>query len=132
MNVDDFLQAHPQPPTRLMDPLVACIKACFACAESCTLCADACLAEEQLDRLRRCIRLNLDCAAICAATGEVVARQTSMDRELTRQQLESCVTACRVCGDECELHASMHDHCRLCMESCRACTQACNALLAAL
>ena len=115
-----------------MDPLVACIKACFACAESCTLCADACLAEEQIDRLRRCIRLNLDCAAICAATGEVVARQTGMDRELTRQQLESCVTACRVCGDECAPHASMHEHCRLCTASCRACAQACNALLAAL
>jgi hypothetical protein len=35
-------------------------------------------------------------------------------------------------GDECELHADMHEHCRICAEACRRCEQACQELLAAI
>jgi hypothetical protein len=49
-----------------------------------------------------------------------------------RASVEACATACRVCGDECDRHASHHEHCRLCAESCRRCEEACRALLAAL
>jgi Domain of Unknown Function (DUF326) len=42
------------------------------------------------------------------------------------------VAACRSCGDECERHAAMHEHCRVCAEACRRCEQACNELLAAM
>src|SRR3954464_6304485 len=27
---------------------------------------------------------------------------------------QACTAACAACGDECEQHASMHEHCRLC------------------
>lgn len=131
MNVEDFLQTHPRKPSN-SDVIAACVKACYGCSESCTLCADACLGEDQLERLRRCIRLNLDCAAVCAATGEIVARQTEPDRSLLRAQLEACAAACRICGEECDRHADLHQHCRLCAESCRLCAQACNDLIASL
>jgi len=46
--------------------------------------------------------------------------------------LEACVAICKSCGDECERHAQMHEHCRVCAEACRRCEQACRQLLAAM
>jgi hypothetical protein len=112
--------------------LTECIDACYECAQACTACADACLAEEMVSELRKCIRTNLDCADVCSATGAVLSRHTGYDAELTRAVLSACSTACRSCGDECERHAGMHAHCRICAEDCRRCQRACESLLAAL
>jgi hypothetical protein len=131
MNVNHFLETHPQRPSQL-GAVTSCVKACYGCSEACTLCADACLAEEAIAQLRRCIRMCLDCAAICEVTGRVVARQTETDTNLLRRQLESCATACNICAQECEQHSGMHEHCRLCAQSCRACEKACQELLAVL
>lgn len=111
------------------DRLVACIDACVECAQVCTVCADACLSEEMVDQLRTCIRTDLDCADLCAATGRVLSRHTGYDANLTRAVLQACITACRACGDECAQHADMHDHCRICADACRACEEACTQLL---
>jgi hypothetical protein len=93
--------------------LVRCIEACSDCAESCTQCADDCLGEESVQDLTTCIRLNLDCADICAATGRVVSRQTGYDPAVTSAMLRACVEACGTCADE-----------------CRRCEQACGELVA--
>lgn len=82
--------------------------------------------------LRKCIRLNLDCADICDATGRVLTRQTQYDAPTSKAQLESCREACRTCAEECERHAEMHEHCRICAEACRRCEQACQELLSAM
>ena len=81
--------------------------------------------------LRKCIRTDLDCADICAATARVLSRHTGYDANLTRAQLRRA-SRCRSCGDECEAHAHHHEHCRICAEACRACEQACNELLAVI
>jgi hypothetical protein len=44
----------------------------------------------------------------------------------------ACVVACRACAEECDFHASHHDHCRVCAEVCRRCEQACGELLASM
>jgi len=112
--------------------LAATIDALSDCAQACTACADDCLSEEMVADLRKCIRLDLDCADVCTATLRVVSRQTEYDANVTRPLVEACVAACRSCGDECERHAQMHEHCRVCAEACRRCQQACNDLLAAM
>lgn len=99
------------------------------CATTCTQCADACLAEEDPAAMVTCIRRNLDCADVCAATARVLARQTHYDGAVTRAQLEACIAACRSCGDECAGHADHMDHCRICADSCRRCEEACRQLL---
>jgi hypothetical protein len=114
------------------DKLAACIRACVDCAQASTACADACLSEDMVAELRTCIRTDLDCADVCAATGRVLSRHTGYDANLTRAVLEACATACRSSGDECERHAGMHEHCRICAEACRQCERACRDLLAAL
>ena len=112
--------------------LVECIQACVDCAQACTACADACLGEDTVAELTTCIRGDLDCADVCEATGRVLSRHTGYDPELTRAVVAACAQACRTCGDECERHASMHEHCKVCMEACRRCERACRAILQAI
>jgi hypothetical protein len=112
--------------------LAACIEACVECAQACASCADACLSEDDVQDLRKCVRLNLDCDDICSATGRVLTRQTEYDAPVSRAQLEACRQACATCGEECERHAGHHEHCRICAEACRRCETACAELLEAM
>jgi hypothetical protein len=82
--------------------------------------------------LTKCVRTNLDCADICGTTARVLSRHTGYDANLTRSLLDACATAGKTCGDECEQHAKMHEHCRICADACRTCEQACRDLLAAI
>jgi hypothetical protein len=110
-----------------------CIEACFTSSGTCTACADACLSERDVEGLLACIRQNLDCAAICLATGSVAARsKAGSSRQVLESQLSVCIAACRACGEECRRHADVHRHCRVCMQACDDCAQACTEMLAAL
>nr|MBA2579947.1 four-helix bundle copper-binding protein [Thermoleophilaceae bacterium] len=88
--------------------------------------------EELVSEMTKCVRLDSDCADICTATSRVLSRQHEYDAKVTRSLLEACRQACKSCGHECELHAEMHEHCRLCAEACRRCEQACDELLATM
>ena len=132
-NISSMLETYPKDLGGVdREKLVACIEACFDCAQTCTACADACLSEDMAAELTKCIRTDLDCADICAATGKVLSRHTGYDANLTRAILEACRTACKACGDECNQHAGMHEHCKICAEACRRCEQACSDLLASM
>lgn len=125
--------SHPRSAQALeTDALVDCIEECFACAQSCSACADACLGEDMVKELVRCIRLNLDCADVCGATGRILSRETEPEWNLARRQLAACATACRICGEECENHAERHQHCRVCADACRRCEEACNRMMETL
>ena len=112
--------------------LAATIDALSDCAQACTACADDDLSEPDVAELVKCIRLCLDCADVYAATVGVTSRQTEYDANVTRALLEACVVTCKSSGDECERHAHLHEHCRVCAEACRHCQQACRELLAAM
>jgi hypothetical protein len=132
VTVREVMEAHRTPSPIDRDLLQRCITECSECAGTCTSCADASLAEPDVLELVRCIRLCLDCSDVCIATGRILTRQTTPDPGVLRAAVEACATACRVSGDECERHASHHEHCRLCAESCRRCEEACDALAAAI
>jgi hypothetical protein len=114
--------------------LIRCIEECLSCAQACTACADACVSEsdDQLPMLRKCIRSDQDCSDMCAITVRVLSRHTGYDANITRAVLQACILVCRSCGDECERHATAHEHCRICAEVCRRCEQACQELINAL
>jgi hypothetical protein len=130
---EQMLEATPHEPQYDRELLVRRIEACFACGHACTLCADACLGEEAVADLAKCIRLNLDCADVCATTGRVLSRQLAIDIGLARALVEACATACRACAEECDRHAQEMnmEHCRVCAEACRTCERACDDLLGA-
>lgn len=132
-SVKGMLDTYPADLGRVdREKLVRCIEECFSCAQACTACADACLSEEHVENLKKCIRTNHDCADICETTGRVLSRHTEYDANISRAQLESCAQVCAACRDECERHAQMHDHCKICAESCRRCERACRELIDSL
>jgi hypothetical protein len=112
--------------------LAGAIDALSDCAQACAADADANLSEQNLAEMVTCIRLCLDCTDVCTATAGVVSRQAGYDASITRPLLTACIAICKSCGDECEQHARMHEHCRVCAEACRRCEQACQELLDAL
>jgi len=127
-----MLRSHPTKPPHTA-ALSRSIDACFDCVEACTACADACLSEGDMERLIACVRLNLDCVAVCTATGSILARANKVGAlQLLEAQLTTCIAFCRACAVECEKHAEMHKHCKVCAETCAACVAACDEMLAAL
>lgn len=132
MQTATMMRSHPAPSALDRGLLARVIDVAIECAQACTACADACLGEEMVADLRKCIRSDLDCADVCETTGRVLSRHTGFDANVTRALLTACIAACVACGDECEQHAGMHEHCRVCAEACRACEAACGELLGAL
>jgi hypothetical protein len=112
--------------------LAATIDALNDCAQACIADTDADLSEQNVAEMVKCIRLCLDCVDVCTATVGVTSRQAEFDPNVAKPLLEACVAICKSCGDECERHAQMHEHCRVCAEACRRCEQACRELLGAI
>lgn len=97
------------------------------CAAECNHCATACLNEVDVKMLARCIKLDIDCAAICQLTAAYVAR----DSEHAHHLLKECAEICEACADECEKHAKHGmEHCRVCAETCRRCAEECMQMAA--
>ena len=129
MYTQQMLRTHPDVRGSESERLIRCIDECHACAQSCTSCADACVAEKSVDQLKQCIRLDLDCADLCLATAALATRRTGSNDEVLRSTLEVCALACKRCAEECEKHATMHEHCRICAAACRSCQRACEEAL---
>lgn len=112
--------------------LAATIDAISDCLQACIADTDADLGEPNVTEMVRCIRLCLDCADVCAATAGVISRPADYDAAVNRPLLQACAAICTSCGDECDRHAGMHEHCRACAEACRRCERACRELLDAM
>ena len=128
----EMLETYPEPLVIDAAVLATAIEALSDCVEACTADVDHNLGEPGVAEMVRCIRLCLDCADISAAALAIASRQGGFDTNVAKPLLQSCVAACRSCGDECERHARMHAHCRVCGEACRRCEHACVQLLSLL
>ena|SRR5690554_3964131 len=126
MHVHEIIATHPDVHGNVNHALLDCIEHCFDCEQACIVCADACLAEDDVDELKQCIRLSLDCADVCRATGSMASRRTGSNERLLRLMLEICQAACELCEQECRRHAGAHAHCRVCADACAECRNACD------
>jgi hypothetical protein len=127
--VMQMLRTHPQQGQVDRSSLAQAVQSLSECASTCAICADACLSERMVAELVRCIRLNQDCADICAATARLLLRSGAEPQgTMLRHVVEACAAACQACGQECARHAQMHEHCRICAEACRRCEESCRQL----
>lgn len=101
-----------------------CIDACQECATICTHCASECLKENDVQNLADCLRLDLECAAICRSAAELM----SMGSEYSERLCNICADICFACAQECDRHAE-HMHCAECAETCRSCAKACSSMV---
>jgi Cys-rich four helix bundle protein (predicted Tat secretion target) len=97
------------------------IRALHDCAAECNHCFDACLQEDDVKMLAQCIRLDRECADMCAFLEHAITHNSPFVSELAAV----CATICEACAEECEKHADHHEHCRRCAEACRRCAEAC-------
>jgi flavoprotein len=82
--VKQLADAHPAD-RPFDDALITCIEDCLACFQAC---ADACLAEPDIVSLIKCVRTDLDCSDVCAATATVLSRRTAVDLTVIRAAVE--------------------------------------------
>ena len=127
-----MLSAYPDQSRIDAGVLASAIDALSDCIQACTADVDADLGESDLADMVKCVRLCVHCTDVCAATLGVVSRPAEYDANVTKPLVEACVAICKSCADECERHAEMHAHCRLCGDACRRCEQACHKLLDAI
>lgn len=83
------------------------------CMTQCEVCVVECLQSPDVERLRECILLCLDCADVCRALLALLGRTSEHSREMISFARE-IVTQC---GAECRKHKEMQ-HCIACAEAC--------------
>ncbi len=103
----------------------SCITTCNECADACDHCAVACLDEKNVADMAGCIKLDMDCAAICRLAVSYMARGSDFAQEIC----ELCAQVCDDCAEECGRHQM--DHCQQCAEACRRCAEACRKMAGA-
>ncbi len=128
MSIHKMMALHPEAQGLIIDTLATAARHAMFCDLMCTSCADACLAESM--DMRQCIHACLDCAEVCAATARLAVRRTGDNTVTLKLMLESCVTTCERCGEECR--HQMHPHCQLCAQMCFECARDCRTALASL
>jgi hypothetical protein len=99
----------------------ALIQKLLDCVLACENCAAACLQEPDVAMMAGCIKLDRDCADICAQGARLLQRSS----DIAHQFLVLCEEICRLCSAECGKH--QHDHCEHCARVCLDCAQACHA-----
>ena len=101
-----------------------CIEACQQCTTACDVCSVACLEENNVAEMARCIKLDMECAAICRTAVAAMARES----EFCKAICQLCADICEACAAECRQHH--HEHCQQCAQACENCAQACRTMAA--
>jgi hypothetical protein len=99
-----------------------CIDACLKCAAICNHCIASCLQEPDPKMMVKCIQLDIECAAICYATAQLI----SLDSEHASTLWKLCAEICEACAKECAKH--FNKHCKECVEACLDCAAECNKM----
>ena len=103
----------------MLDEYKKCIEACYLCATACDNCAASCFDEENLEMMRECIKLDMQCANICRLAAQFMILNSGSAQDLCRL----CADVCQKCGDECGKHD--YDHCQDCSNACHHCAEQC-------
>jgi hypothetical protein len=72
--------------------------------------------------MRECIRLDVDCAAICLLSAAYMARGS----DFVMDACAMCADVCEACAEECGRHDMAH--CRACAAACRRCADECRKM----
>ena len=80
---------------------------------------------DNLDEMAQCIRLDMDCAAICRMAASFMARGS----DFAKQVCAICAEICEACGKECSKH--QHPHCQECAKACLRCAEECRQMAGA-
>ena len=97
----------------------------FKSAALCNRCSSACLQEEDVKMMAKCIQLDMECAAICYLSAQLM----SLGSERAKDICIICADICNECSIECGKHES--EHCKQCSIAGRNCSDECLKMAAA-
>lgn len=103
----------------------SCIDACLRCAAICNHCASSCTQEKDVRMMARCIQLDMECAAVCYASAQLMSLGSERAVELCRV----CAEICEACASECQKH--QNEHCKECARICSLCADECRHMASA-
>ncbi len=76
---------------------------------------------------------------MCMSTADVamtmmrmMMRPAGYDMAVMTSMMTACMAMGEACADECEMHASMSEHCRICAMACRAMVDSCRSMMAGM
>lgn len=98
------------------------IEASLKCAALCNHCAASCLQENDTKMMVKCIQLDMECAAICYATAQLLSLGSKHSKAIAKL----CAEFCNECAEECGKHEDKH--CQECAAACKACADACSGI----
>lgn len=108
------------------DEMRPCAEACAACSRECESCATHCVhllyegKEEHLKTFETC----RDCATVCAAAAQIVARGGPFAGEIC----QACAKVCAGCAEACEQFPD-DEHMKKCAQECRKCEKECREMV---
>ncbi|HBV1513596.1 hypothetical protein SS59_09625 [Enterobacter hormaechei subsp. xiangfangensis] len=73
----------------MLDEYKKCIEACYLCATACDNCAASCLDEENLEMMRECIKLDMQCANICRLAAQFMTLNSGSAQDLCYQRCKT-------------------------------------------
>ena len=105
---------------------MACAKACSDCQRVCDSCSIHCahMLHEGKKAHFATLTSCQDCATVCAAASQIVARGGPYSNEICK----ACVDVCAKCAKECEKFPE-DTHMKACAQECRKCEKACLEML---
>ncbi|MEK6305480.1 MAG: four-helix bundle copper-binding protein [Pantoea dispersa] len=106
------------------DEYKRCVEACYLCAAACDHCATSCLDEENVEMMRECIRLDMQCANTCRLAAQFMALNSGSVQQLC----QFCADICQQCAQACQQH--QHQHCQQCARACQRCAEECRKIAA--
>ncbi len=74
--------------------------------------------------MAKCIKVDMECAAICYAAAQLMSLGSDKAKELCRL----CAEMCEACGTECGKHEN--EHCKECAAACKQCAEECRKMAA--
>ncbi len=98
------------------------IEACVEAMNACNMSYVSNLKQYDLEKLGDCIRINRDCAEVCAFTIQALSQGNTFASEIAGL----CAKACEACVEVCGRH--QQSHCHDCVEACRRCAELCREL----
>ena len=103
-----------------------CSEACSTCARSCNSCVTHCISEVKSGNANHAESLKVcqDCATICSAASEIMARGGPLSDAICK----ACIASCDECIAVCKKFPN-DQHMQSCMKDAQNCKASCEAML---
>lgn len=126
----DMMKSMQMPAATGMDmtTMQGCVEACSAASMAATMCADACSNEN----MGRCASMCTNTADVATAMMRMMMRPGGYDMDVMRTMMSACMAMGEACAAECDTHAAMSEHCRICASACRAMVDACSKAMSGM